>query len=279
MKRHIKIFAAVTAVALVLGAFSLASCSNSSSSDDSSGSGGSGSSEKSEAEKKWDETLEKLEAYVKLDDKVEGVDTSDPKLKDYNDAWDSLQISIKAAKDTVQNLIDSGTEKEDAYYSGNTALGLTVTSSIEQAYKALNDTNKKLAMSESGTSSGNNSTTGGNNSTTGGNNGTTGGNVSSLEGLWLFDESEGFYFKGNTLYIATGYDGKYYYLEEGKESISVSGNKIVYEDGEEMTFEIKGNTMTISMEGESLTLNKVNSTPEKLDPTDIPSIPYPEDNE
>lgn len=189
--------------------------------------------------KKWDETLEKLEAYVKLDDKVEGVDTSDPKLKDYNDAWDSLQISIKAAKDTVQNLIDSGTEKEDAYYSGNTALGLTVTSSIERAYKALNDTNKKLAMSESGTSSGNNSTTGGNN-------GTTGGNASSLEGLWLFDESEGFYFKGNTLYIATGYDGKYYYLEEGKESISVSGNKIVYEDGEEMTFEIKGNTMTIS---------------------------------
>ena len=98
MKRHIKIFAAVTAVALVLGAFSLASCSNSSSSDDSSGSGGSGSSEKSEAEKKWDETLEKLEAYVKLDDKVEGVDTSDPKLKDYNDAWDSLQISIQSCK-------------------------------------------------------------------------------------------------------------------------------------------------------------------------------------
>ncbi len=280
MKSRMKIFATVTAVALVLGAFTLASCSNSSSSDDSS-SGGNNSSEKSEAEKKWEETLEKLEAYVKLDDKIEGVDKTDSALKDYNDAWDNLQIYIKTAKETVQDYIDSGTEKEDAYDAGNTALGLNATSSIEQAYKALNDTNKKLAKSEGGASSGNNSSSGGNNSSSnnsssGNGNSSGDNNASGLEGLWIIDESiddenfeNGYYFKGDTLYVAIGMDGKYYYFEDEKESISVSGDKIVSADGDELTFKITGNTLTLSMGDVSFTLNKVNSTPEKMSMSDF----------
>lgn len=161
MKSRMKIFATVTAVALVLGAFTLASCSNSSSSDDSS-SGGNGSS--------------------------------------------------------------------------------------------------------------------GNNSSSGNGNSSGDNNASSLEGLWIIDESiddeeegetGGYYFKGDTLYPAVCMDGKYYYFEDEKESISVSGDKIVSADGDELTFKITGNTPTLSMGDVSFTLNKVNSTPEKMSMSDF----------
>lgn len=94
--------------------------------------------------------------------------------------------------------------------------------------------------------------------------------ANALQGLWVVeeqiddaDERNGYYLEGNALYTIGYAQGKYYYIEESKESVSVSGDKIVV-DEDEIPFTINGNTLTMTISGESHTLKKVDRTPTKI---------------